>query len=159
MSYENNLWWNDYKFERLGDLYPKATLFGSNPTWHDAVQGTAGNCYLVAATGALAEYPDLVKSIFLNDKNDAGIYALRFYIRGKPWVVTVDDFVYTFDFLGTRRPLFGQEGKQNAIWAMIIEKAWSKVKGSYSHIDGGFTQNGLRAVTGAPVFSYFSKDI
>lgn len=89
--------------------------------------------------GALAEYPKMVKNIFLNDVNDAGIYALRLYIRGKPWVITIDDFVYTFDFLGKRRPLFGQEGKQNAIWGMIIEKAWSKIKGSYSHIDGGFT--------------------
>ena len=114
---------------------------------------------MVAAMGALAEYPAMVKSVFLNDHNDAGIYALRFYIRGKPWVVTVDDYVFTMDLAGKRRPLFGQMGKQNALWGMIIEKAWSKVKGTYTHIDGGFTQNGLRAVTGAPVFSYFSKDI
>lgn len=46
--------------------------------------------------GILSEFPGLVQDIFLTkEKNNAGIYALRFYVRGKPWVVTVDDAVLT----------------------------------------------------------------
>ena len=41
---------------------------------------------------AMSEYPELAKSIFLTkEKNDVGIYAVKFFVRGKPWVVTVDD--------------------------------------------------------------------
>ena len=46
---------------------------------------------------AMSEYPELAKSIFLTqEKNDVGIYAVKFYIRGKPWVVTVDDNVMMY---------------------------------------------------------------
>ena len=42
--------------------------------------------------GAVSEFPELIEDVFITDqKNDAGIYKLRFFIRGKPWVVTIDD--------------------------------------------------------------------
>jgi hypothetical protein len=46
---------------------------------------------MFAGLGALAEFPSLLENIFLNDINDSGIYALKFFIRGKPWIITVDD--------------------------------------------------------------------
>ena len=58
----------------------------------DAAQGLAGDCYIIAAMSSLAEFPELVKDVFLVDSlNPQGIYAFKFYIRGKPWVVTIDD--------------------------------------------------------------------
>ena len=43
---------------------------------------------------SIAEFPDLIKDIFLTDnKNEAGISAVKFYIRGKPWVIEVDDIL------------------------------------------------------------------
>lgn len=43
---------------------------------------------------AMAEFPELVRNTFVNsDKNDEGIYNIRFFIRGKPWVVTIDDYL------------------------------------------------------------------
>ena len=47
---------------------------------------------------SLTEYPDIAKSVFLTqERNDVGIYAVRFYIRGKPWIVTVDDYVMMYN--------------------------------------------------------------
>jgi len=44
--------------------------------------------------GAIAEFPDLVSNIFVTkERNEEGIYALRLFIRGKPWLITVDDEV------------------------------------------------------------------
>lgn len=41
---------------------------------------------------SLAEFPKLVKGTFVNDEvNEEGIYNVQFFIRGKPWVVTIDD--------------------------------------------------------------------
>ena len=37
---------------------------------------------------------------------------------------------------------------------MMLEKAWAKVKGTYTMADGGFVENGLRALMGCPVFGY-----
>ena len=69
-------------------------MFGStNPEWHDIMQGMAGTCYIEASLASIAEFPGLVQNVFVTtEKNDAGIYAFRFYIRGKPWIVTVDDY-------------------------------------------------------------------
>jgi hypothetical protein len=48
----------------------------------------------LASLSALAEFPNNIKNLFLTDsKNSAGIYAVRFFIRGKPWVITVDDYI------------------------------------------------------------------
>jgi len=41
---------------------------------------------------AVAEDPNMLKSMFLTqEKNDAGIHGMRFFIRGKPWVISMDD--------------------------------------------------------------------
>ena len=58
----------------------------------ESMQGGLGTCYIKAAMGSFAEFPDLVRGAFINpETNDQGIYGVKFYIRGKPWVVTVDD--------------------------------------------------------------------
>ena len=38
------------------------------------------------------------------------------------------------------------------MWGPLLEKAWAKIKGTYTHSDGGYVQTGLRSVTGVPVF-------
>lgn len=40
---------------------------------------------------------------------------------------------------------------------MLLEKAWAKVKGTYSMADGGWVQNGLRSLVGCPVISYSTE--
>ena len=53
----------------------------------------------MSSMGGLVEFQDLVRAIFtdldgeVQNSNTEGIYNVRFYIRGKPWVVTVDDFM------------------------------------------------------------------
>ena len=51
---------------------------------------------MLASASGLAEKPQRIKDMFLVDeKNDAGIYAVKFFIRGKPWVVHIDsDLVF-----------------------------------------------------------------
>jgi len=46
----------------------------------------------MSVLSALAEWPDLVRNIFLTvNKNTAGIFGAIIFIRGKPWVISVDD--------------------------------------------------------------------
>jgi hypothetical protein len=139
----------DYKWERLYEKYPDATLYGDNPVWHDVEQGYAGTCYILAAMGSLSEFPEILKETFVTKEvNKAGIYAIRFYIRGKPWHITVDDeMLFYQDELN-----FARLGDNKSIWGPIVEKAWAKMKGTFEHANGGFTPNGIRALTGVPVF-------
>jgi hypothetical protein len=51
--------------------------------------------------------------------------------------------------------LYAHIGDDGSIWGAILEKAWAKVKGSYAaSYEGGLMTNGIRALTGAPVFTY-----
>jgi hypothetical protein len=44
------------------------------------------------------------------------------------------------------------------MWSTILEKAWAKIAGNFELANGGYLETGLRAFTGAPVFSYWGDD-
>lgn len=97
----------------------------------EATQSSLGDCYLVAAMSALGERPQLLEDIFITKHfNMAGIYALKLYIRGKPWIVTVDDtFLFHTDQNNLRFAKF--DPSHNTLWGPILEKAVAKAKGNY----------------------------
>lgn len=46
---------------RVNEFNPNAQLFDNdNLKFNDITQGGAGTCYILAALGAMAEFPDLV---------------------------------------------------------------------------------------------------
>jgi calpain-15 len=150
------------EFKRIKDVYPMATLFGRyGIEYSDVLQGGAGTCYIMASAAGVAEFPEYIRRIFLPKAQDRdnGIYALRFYIRGKPWIITVDDY-FLFEGLYDPKLYFADiHVKDFSIWANLIEKAWAKMKGTYIAADGGFLQSGIRALTGVPVFSYYVDEM
>ena len=140
-EYDTKLANNDYWFQRWPEKFQGADIFGSSvdPTYIDPIQGEAGTCYIMTAMSSLAEFPKYIKDIFLTQsKNSAGIIGLRFFIRGKPWVVSIDDKML-FKFPNSPKLKFAQPDPTNKImWGAILEKGWAKVKGTYSNADGGF---------------------
>ena len=42
---------------------------------------------------------------------------------------------------------------EGEIWAMLLEKAWAKLHGSYFRADGGFTSHAAQHLLGHPTFS------
>ena len=60
-----------------------------------------GDCYYIASMAAVAEYPSLIKNILLTQtRNNASIYGVVFNIRGKPWTIAVDDYLYMYNAFG-----------------------------------------------------------
>ena len=54
---------------------------------------------------SVAANASIIKSAFLTQtKNKASIYGVRFFIRGKPWVVAVDDYIYMQNLFGNAGP-------------------------------------------------------
>ena len=85
---------NTYFDWRIREEFWNINLFNADGTidWTDALQGAAGTCVIKSAMGSLSQFPDLVRATFVNQEfNDNGIINVRFFIRGKPWVVTIDD--------------------------------------------------------------------
>ena len=69
------------------------SLFGRNSiSPKDAIQNGLGDCWIVAAASAVATDPERIKNIFLTQNlNNAGVYALKFYLLGVPVTVSVDE--------------------------------------------------------------------
>ena len=75
---------------------------------------------------------------------------MRFYVRGKPWIISIDDEMYHVN--GTL--YFAKVPDSQSLWVPLLEKAWAKLIGTYSSADHGYVVNGMRALTGLPIFDY-----
>ena len=73
------------------------------------------------------------------------------YVRGKPWTIVVDDIFLHYKLSGLKSALVGDD---KSLWGPILEKAFAKVKGNYAAADLGLLKNGIRSLTGAPVFGF-----
>jgi len=125
--------------------YKDYSIFGGTrmPHFNDVKQGSVGNCYFISSISGLAKYPQYIKNAFVNKlSNKEGIYGIRFFIRGKPWVVTIDDKflvnMYSEESSVTKKnsdvhmnEMVFARGKDFALWGPLLEKAWAKVKGTY----------------------------
>ena len=91
----NNINSKAYMFLDWTKFLPSTTdLFYANGTisFNQINQGGMGDCYWMSASSAIAEFPSLVKNVFLTqNKNAAGIFGISLFIRGKPYHIALDD--------------------------------------------------------------------
>lgn len=128
----------------------KMQLFGDTVDSRDICQGALGNCWLLAAIACLAEHRGAINSVFLSkERNPRGKYRLRLYdgIKEKWQNITIDDYIPCNK--SSEKPMFSQPNG-NELYAMLLEKAFSKFCGSYAATEGGQTIWALRAMTGDP---------
>lgn len=93
--------------------------------------------------------------MFVKDGKDDGKYGLILYPIGIPTIVYVDDFI---PFNKNRNmPFFARLPDDGSIWGLILEKAWAKVTGNYEMTQGGWVDEALRVMTGAPIEKYKTK--
>ena len=130
----------EFEWKRLNEVFTGEhdSLWGqSGITPNDIDQGALGNCWFLSAAAALAERPDRIERLFLNEQrelNEAGIYAVNFYALGVPHTVVVDDWL---PIKSDGKTLFSRVTPDGAMWPVILEKAFAKYYGNYRHIAGG----------------------
>jgi hypothetical protein len=57
-----------------------------------------------------------------------GIFAINLFIRGRPMVVTLDDYLPFYN----GKLIFGAKSSANGnLWASLLEKAFAKITGNY----------------------------
>ena len=118
------------------------------------MQGRLGDCYFLAACGAIAIHPKRLERIFISGKNynPKGLYAIAICINGIWEEILLDDYFPCSK--KSRRPAYSYSNDNN-LWMMLLEKAWAKIHSGYLNIACGFTGEALRDLTGAPTNSYF----
>jgi len=81
----------------------------------------------------------MIKNLFVHDqKNFAGIYSIKYYIRGKPWVLTIDDEML---FNDAKQQLDHVQFNVDhpSLWGPLLEKAWAKIDANYINSEAGFS--------------------
>jgi len=124
---------SNYAWKRASEIYSQVDVFHDGISPNDINQGELGNCYFLAVLSAMAEVPERVFSRFITKTpNKAGIYLVTLFVNGVETPVIVDDFFP----IKYNKPAFAST-KDGEIWAMILEKAWAKLHGSYLRSEGG----------------------
>eukprot|EP00744_Colponema_vietnamica_P002753 GILI01004288.1.p1 GENE.GILI01004288.1~~GILI01004288.1.p1 ORF type:complete len:422 (-),score=71.13 GILI01004288.1:139-1404(-) len=139
-------------WERLENICggtDKSVLVNGGISPGEIVQGSLGNCWLLASMAAVAEYPALVRDVFVvKQKNDYQKYCFRLFDEKveKFREISVDTFIPCID----GRPIFTQPNGI-AMWVPLLEKAVAKMYGTFGALDGGSTEGGIRILTGAKI--------
>lgn len=76
-------------------------------------------------------------------------------IDGVPTEIVIDDL---FPYDSHKEKWAFAHTNQKEIWVQLLEKAWSKVYGSYQRIEAGDIREAFPALTGAPAEMLEHKD-
>lgn len=143
----------------MGDK-PGTVIFEDGIDASDIRQGGLGDCYFLSSIAVLGNRQTRDKFVFVNDEaewRECGAVCIKFFNGGKEQFVIIDDFLPLYengeDFIFTSTP----SGKE--MWPMLIEKAFAKLYGSYSVIEGGLVDVCLSELTnGIPETFYTERE-
>jgi len=155
-SHESYAQFKNAKWKRPHELfqcdYDQIQLF-DNIDPNDIAQGILGVCYFLSSLSAIAEFPSRLTKVFLNKtSNKYGAYGLKFYVRGIPTEIVVDDLIPCY---GDRKntPLFSRpKGKE--LWVLLAEKAWGKLYKNYAACEAGIMSEAFEYLLGCPSVNY-----
>lgn len=141
--------WKRPKELLAGNSEPHFILEGASR--FDIQQGTAGDCWFLAALGSLTQNPQLLQKILKDQSFSyqyAGIFCFRFWQCGQ-WVeVVVDDRLP----VGPNGYLFVHPFSNNQeFWPCLLEKAYAKLHGSYENLHFGYIADAFVDLTGGVV--------
>lgn len=138
-------WKRPGRKEGLGDNLHLSLYTGISPA--DLDQGGLGDCWLISAFAALAEFPDAVMRLFdQKTLSEEGLYTVNLYSFAEKRMVkvTVDDRLPC----NGRRCAYAGITHDGELWPCILEKAVAKLCGGYSNLSGGWSPFAFAMMTG-----------
>lgn len=123
----------------------------------DIQQGFIGDCYLISSLAAISKNPGVVENIFENPiLKDNGVFSVKFKMFGQTAHVVVDS---KLPFKGGKLYCATPSDKSRSPWWFtMVEKAWAKLNGSYTAIDGGQCHRALTLFDNGQPMQYVFED-
>jgi hypothetical protein len=124
----------------------------SKPYWGDVsspyiLPGALGDSYFVNALSLLATQPTYMGRVLVSYAYASkGLYTFKFYKAGKWRYVHIDDYIPCRQ---SGKAHFARNRNPNETFAMLIEKAYSKLHGCYEAISYGLIEKVLQELTPA----------
>lgn len=138
----------------LVDDLGKLHIFAGAIEPNDIKQGQIGDCYFLSSLAALAEHPDRIRNMFVQQEAaENGLYATRMFKNGLQMYVAVDD---RFPCKGDAVAFARSNGPE--LWVLLLEKMWAKLHGCYDRIAGGLEYETIRDLCGAPGYFFSGID-
>ena len=137
------------------------------------IQGAAGNCWWLSGIASLCSRNDLLRKVCVAWCQSCGVYGFVFHKDGQ-WVYTIiDDYLYlaekdygatidagydataeeaaryrTANQTGSEALYFSRCADDNQTWLPLLEKAYAKVHGDFSALDGGWVGDAVDDMSG-----------
>uniref|UniRef100_A0A0G4GFI5 Calpain catalytic domain-containing protein n=1 Tax=Chromera velia CCMP2878 TaxID=1169474 RepID=A0A0G4GFI5_9ALVE len=128
----------------------------------DLVQGSLGDCWLIAAISAVAEFRGAIRKLFVTQKfSEEGKYELKLFdASSEKWeTIVVDDFIPC-----KKRKWWSKKGVPmyarpagNELWCLILEKAFAKFFKGYGKLKGGYSPYAFQCLSGQLVQHIWKK--
>ncbi|TEB36858.1 cysteine proteinase [Coprinellus micaceus] len=171
---------------RVTQIFDKPHFFDDDekPGSNDIIQGALGDTSFLSALATVSTVGELIKTLCVARDETVGVYGFIFF-RDNAWkTVIIDDMLYTrvpkYEELkyneqelyhhdkdiynksarkGGKSLYFAKSGETGETWVPLIEKAYAKLHGNYSHIVGGDVCDAIEDLTGGVSSVLQSKDI
>lgn len=144
LKYQNVIWKRESDISDFPDIFPKNGILAQ-----DIVSGKYTNENFLSAIGALAEFPKIIKNLFISEKkNKNGIFGLKICKDGFLQEIVIDDY---FPVNKEDDSYCFTHSKDDSLWVQIIEKAYAKAYGSYELLRHKGVEGILKDLSYAPV--------
>ncbi|XP_075704583.1 calpain-1 catalytic subunit-like [Rhinoderma darwinii] len=138
------------EWKRPPEFCSNPTLIVSGSSSTDVCQGELGDCWLLSTLSSLTLHPSLFSRVVSTDQSFSrrdgycGIFHFKLWQFGEWFDVVIDDALPTKN----GRLVYTRSDCQEEIWSALLEKAYAKVCGGYSALQGGTVAETLEDVTG-----------